>query len=703
MSEKGGIVVNKKWVSYFMIVGLLTNMVIHPVISIAVAQETESSQNQTETSTSALTTMSSDVLSFSNETAVSEEEPIVKAQDQKIHAEKNYNEQDLSKKDEENSPHSQESISTFATALSINAPTFTQSSAQQDRIEMEGNTYTGDIFQTSGQGKVQVTSNDGNTVQDKVTNIHHTTFTDGGTYYGATVTGLESGTRYKGRVSIKDYGGTWRYSPWSGYFYTPNVVQQVGTPTLNSPTTSNNATAAFSGMYNVGDVAAHPSTAEVQISTNNSTWTTLSTSSTPATTTPTIDTGSKRVNFTVSKLNAKTRYYVRYRVRNASNVWSSYSGSRTFTTAAVRLELNIPTFTQTTATHNAIYMTGTTYTGDIFQTSGQGKVQVTPDDGTTIQDKVTNLTHTVSQGGNYHNIVVPDLIAGTRYKGRVAIKDYGGTWRYSGWSSYFYTVNTVNQPTVTNLNTPTTSTNATADVTATYNVGNVAAHPTSTDIVISTDNSTWTTITADTTPAVTNRVFNEGNKSVSFTLSKLTSNTRYYVRYRVRNASNVWSGFSTSREFKTKGTPLTYISNPTFSYTTSARKMILNEGTYLGNTYGGTDNGQQALHVKDDTGAWISVRGAGIHQPISYASGKYAIGGYTLPDELMPGTQYRSHVFIRDSENVWQESHLLNNNTYSYFYTKNEVNGVTNVTYTPAQTASSASASMTGVYKITHK
>ncbi|MBO0459956.1 hypothetical protein JZO77_24830, partial [Enterococcus hulanensis] len=451
--------------------------------------------------------------------------------------------------------------------------------------------------------------------------------------------------------------------------------------------------------YNAGDVAAHPTAIEVQASTNNSAWSTLSTSSTPATTTPTINTGNKSVSFTLSKLNSKTKYYVRYRVRNASNVWSGYSTSREFTTGAMTLTLNTPTFTQTTATHNAIYMTGTTYTGDIFQTSGQGKVQVTPDDGTTIQDKVTNLTHTVSQGGNYHNITVPGLTPGTRYKGRVAIKDYGGTWRYSAWSSYFYTVNTVNQPTVTNLNTPTTSTNATADVTATYNVGNVAAHPTSTDIVISTDNSTWTTITADTTPAITNRVFNTGNKSVSFTLSKLTSNTRYYVRYRVRNASNVWSGFSTSREFKTKGTPLTYISNPTFSYTTSARKMILNEGTYLGNTYGGAENAQQGLHVKDNTGAWINVRGS-IHQPISYASGKYAVGSYTLPDELMPGTQYRSHVFIRDSENVWQESWRLNNNTYSYFYTKNEVNGVTNVTYTPAQTASSASASMTGVYKV---
>ncbi|MGM0341685.1 hypothetical protein [Enterococcus sp. AZ007] len=585
-----------------------------------------------------------------------------------------------------------------AVALSITAPTFTQTSATHNTIPMVGKAYTGDIFQTSGQGKVQVTSNDGTTVQDKVTNLGHT-ITQGGTYNSATVSGLTAGTRYKGRTALKDYGGNWKYSGWSSYFYTANTVNQPAAPTLNTPTASNNATAAVTATYNAGDVAAHPTSTDIQISTNNSTWTTITADTTPAVTNRVFNTGSKSVSFTLSKLNARTKYYVRYRVRNASNVWSGYSTAREFTTGAMTLSIGTPTFTQTTATHNAIYMTGTTYTGDIFQTSGQGKVQVTSNDGVTVQDKVTNLTHTVSRGGTYHNITVPGLIAGTRYKGRVAIKDYGGTWRYSAWSSYFYTVNTVNQPTVTNLNTPTTSTNATADVTATYNVGDVAAHPTSTDIQISTNNSTWTTITADTTPAITNRVFNTGNKSVSFTLSKLTSNTKYYVRYRVRNASNVWSGFSTSREFKTKGMALTYISNPTFSYTTSARKMILNEGTYQGNTYGGAENAQQGLHVKDNTGAWINVRGS-IHQPISYASGKYAVGGYALPDELMPGTQYRSHVFIRDSENVWQESWRLNNNTYSYFYTKNEVNGVTNVTYTPAQTASSASASMTGVYKV---
>ena len=585
-----------------------------------------------------------------------------------------------------------------ALPLTITAPTFTQTSATATSIPMIGKAYAGDVFQTSGQGKVQVTSNDGTLVQDKVTNLGHTT-TVGGTYNNATVSGLTAGTRYKGRTALKDYSGNWKYSGWSEYFYTPNTVNQPATPTSNTPTAANNATAQVTATYNAGDVAAHPTSTDIQISTNNSTWTTITGDTTPAITNRVFNTGNKSVSFTLSKLNANTKYFVRYRVRNASNIWSGYSTSREFTTGAMTLTLSAPTFTQTSATATSITMAEGNYTGDIFQTNTQGKVQVTSNDGTTVQDKVTNLGHTRSQGGRYYNTTVSGLVAGTRYKGRVAIKDYGGTWRYSAWSAYFYTANTVNQPAVPTLNLPTATNNATAQVSATYNVGDVAAHPTATDIQISTNNSTWSTITADTTPAITNRVFNTGNKSVSFTLSKLNSNTKYYVRYRVRNASNIWSGYSTSREFITKGVSLTYISNPTFSYTSSAKKVILNEGTYTGDIYGGDANGQQGMHVKNNDGAWINVRGSA-HQQIPYGNGKYAAGGYTLPDELMPGTQYRSHIFIRDTDNVWQESWRINNNTYSYFYTKNEVGTISNITYSLAPSSSQAEVAMFGGYKV---
>lgn len=690
--------VNKKWVSFFMIVGFLSSTVILPVISIAVSQESENSQNQTETSTSPLMTMSSEVLGCSNETTVLEKAPTVDAQEQEIYAEKNYDKQDLSEEVVENSPHPHESISTFATALSLKAPKVSQSSALSDRITITGNTYTGDIFQTSGQGKLQITSNDGSTVQDKVTNIGHTTTLGDGTYYGATVTGLSAGTRYRARVSIKDYSGTWRYSPWSDYFYTPNTVQQAGTPTFNTPTTASNATAAISSSYIAGNVAAHPTAAEVQISTNNSTWSTLSTSTTPATTTPTIDTGNKRVSFTLSKLNVKTKYYVRWRVRNASDVWSNYPTSRTFTTPGIRLGLNIPTFTQTTATHNAIYMTGATYTGDIFQTSGQGKVQVTSDDGLSIQDKVTNLTHTVSQGGTYHNITVPNLVAGTKYKGRVSIKNYAGTWVYSGWSDYFYTANTVNQPAVPTLNTPTAANNATAQVSATYNAGDVAAHPTSTDIQISTNNSTWSTITADTTPAITNRVFNTGNKSVSFTLSKLNSKTKYYVRYRVRNASNIWSGYSTSREFTTKGVPLVILP-PVFNQATATATSIqMKQGTYSGDISQTANDGiifTESYNSGTTNKDWTE-RVNNLQHTIT-TNGTYAA---TMVNGLTPGTRYRGWVQFKDAEGttvgpVGQPAGAAN----EYFYTRNTLSSLSAPTLNTPVTENGATAEFSVDYQ----
>lgn len=584
-----------------------------------------------------------------------------------------------------------------AMALNLTAPTFTQGSASATSIPMVGKTYTGDIFQTSGQGKVQVTSNDETTVQDKVTNLGHT-ITQGGSYNGTTVPGLTAGTRYKGRVAIKDFGGTWKYSPWSGYFYTANSVNQPTISSQTAPTNSNNAAAQVSATYGAGDVAAHPTAAEVQISTNNSTFTTINTTTTPATTNPTINTGNKSVSFSLSKLNATTTYYVRYRVRNASNVWSGYSTSRGFTTGSVALTLNTPTFTQTTATPTAIYMTGATYTGDIFQTSGQGKVQVTSDDGTTVQDKITNLTHTVSRGGSYHNITVPNLVAGTRYRGRVAIKDYGGNWRYSGWSGYFYTVNTVNQPAVPTLNTPTAANNATATVSATYNVGNVAAHPTAVHVEISTDGSSWSTPSNSTTPATTTPTIDTGTKSVNFTLSKLNSKTKYYVRYRVRNASNVWSGLSTSREFTTKGVPLV-ISPPVFDQTTATATSIqLKPGTYTGDISPTANQGvvfTESYNSGTNDKDWT----ARVHnlQHTTTTNGTYSAATVT---GLTPGTRYRGWIQIKNAEEVFvgpvgQPSGAAN----EYFYTKNTVSSLSAPTLNTPVTENGATAEFSMDYQ----
>ncbi|OJG64581.1 hypothetical protein RV07_GL003957 [Enterococcus malodoratus] len=570
-------------------------------------------------------------------------------------------------------------FTTGAMSLTITAPTFTQASATTTSIPMVGKAYTGDIYQTNSQGKVQVTSNDGTTLQDRITNLGHTQ-TQGGTYNSATISGLFAGTRYRGRVVIMDYGGTWRYSAWSDYFYTPNTVNQPATPTLNTPTAANNATAAVSATYNTGEVAAHASTAEVQISTNNSTWTTLSTSTTPATTTPSIATGSKTVSFSLSKLNSRTRYYVRYRARNSSNVWSDFSASREFTTNSVALALTAPTFTQGSATATSIPLVGKAYTGDIFQTTTQGIVQVTPNDGTTIQDKVTNLGHTNTTGGSYNSATVGSLAAGTRYRGRVAIKDYGGTLRYSGWSDYFYTPNTVNQPAISTLGAPTAAADATADVSATYNAGDTAAHPTSTDIQISTDNSTWSTITAETTPAITDRVFNTGTKGVTFKLSKLNAKTRYYLRYRVRNSSNVWSEFSTSREFTTLGVPLD-ISPPVFDQATATATGIqLKQGTYTGDISQNANDGivytESYKNEEANENDWTQ-RVSNLQHTIT-RNGTYSS---TMINGLTPGTRYRGWVKFKNAEgtDVGPIGQPEGSDNY-YFYTKNIVSNLSEPT-----------------------
>ncbi|MBO0460109.1 hypothetical protein JZO77_25620, partial [Enterococcus hulanensis] len=427
--------------------------------------------------------------------------------------------------------------------------------------------------------------------------------------------------------------------------------------------------------YNAGDVAAHPTAVEVQASTNNSAWSTLSTSSTPASTNPSFNNGNKSVSFTLSKLNAKTKYYVRYRVKNASNVWSGYSTSREFTTRGMTLTLNTPTFTQGSASATSIPMVGTTYTGDIFSTSGQGKVQVTPNDGTTIQDKVTNLGHTTTRGGSYNSSSVSGLVAGTRYKGRVSIKDTEGNWKNSGWSGYFYTPNTVNQPAVPTLNTPTASNNATAAVTATYNAGDVAAHPTTIEVQTSTNNSTWSTLSTSSTPATTNPSFNTGSKSVSFTLSKLNSRTKYYVRYRVRNASNVWSGYSTSREFTTKGVPLV-ISPPIFDQATATATSIqLKPGSYTGDI---SQTGNQGVVFSESYNSGTNDKDwtARVHnlQHTTTTNGTYSSTQIT---GLTPGTRYRGWVQIKNAEEVvvgpvGQPAGAEN----EYFYTKNTLSSL---------------------------
>lgn len=418
--------------------------------------------------------------------------------------------------------------------LSITTPEFTQTSATPTSISMVGKRYTGDIFQTNNQGKVQVTPN-GTTIQDKVTNLGYTiSSTPGGTYNSTTVGGLEAGTRYKGRVAIKNYLEGWEYSDWSEDFYTPNTVRSLSVPTKNTPTNQNNATASFTAGYNVGNVAAHPKKVRVKYKEAAvSGWQEMYI-------TGGINTTSKEVNFTLSNLKSNTDYNCVVAFLNDSNVWSPDSFSRNFKTNPIKLTMDTPKFYHDNSTRDGtkIRMMGQRYYGDITQTNNQGRIEI--HNGVTTRTAVTNLSHDVGTGtpGDsgikkyYHGVDITGLEPGTRYRGKVIIKDLSGNEQETSWggwngdNTYFYTPNTVRTFSCTSKNDPTTPTNASATFTAGYNVGDEPAHPNEVRIkyklASAASSDPWDEYVATSG-------INTATKEATVTVPNLKSNTDYYA------------------------------------------------------------------------------------------------------------------------------------------------------------------------------
>lgn len=597
-------------------------------------------------------------------------------------------------------------------ALGLTAPTFTQASTTATSIPMVGKAYTGDPFQTNTQGKVQVTPDDGTTIQDKVTNLGHTK-TQGGTYNNVTVPGLAAGTRYKGRVAIKDYVGTWKYSGWSGYFYTANTANQPAAPTLNNPTAANNATAAVSATYVAGNVAAHPTATEVQISTNNSSWTTINTGTTPATTNPVINTGTKAVTFSLSKLNAKTRYYVRYRVRNASNVWSAYSASRDFTTKGIQLVLDPPVFTSAN-THNTVTLGSSGYTGDISTAATDGILEMTSNTSLTAWgSKLTNVQHATGRGttaakGKVNDIAggrqITGLTAGTKYQARLKIKDYGttganGAQQTSGVATV-YTKNSLTNPVLAQNIAPTATTPASATFTATYGYNSVAAlaaHPTSARVRVNTGSGWGADLSATTTPAV--QVTTLANGQVAFTLTKLASKQNYQVAYCLINAGGTtdWA-FLQGSSFDTKGIQ-PVVSPPVFTQTTATPTSIYMEGgTYTGDLSATPNHGiiQTESYNSGGVKDWTARVTNLAHNPtFNTYSGSLVTG-------LTPGTRYRGWVAFKEYGTNGTYSYVERNTpnaTPYYFYTTNSINNLTAPTQGIPTMDNDATATFTAGYQ----
>lgn len=454
-------------------------------------------------------------------------------------------------------------FTTNAVALSISTPTVNQGRATANTIEMNAGTYSGNVSTAhANNGIVRV--NDGNGWVNKTTSLVHDR-TLGGSYNRNSnnqpyiISGLTAGTTYQLQVGLRNAVGTYLYST-SRVFHTPNIANKPNTPTLNTPTMSNNATATFTGTYVAGATPAHPSGTNVKvlISENGAPYVNASLAATPV-----VSTDSKKVTFTVKDLKVKTNYKIKYSVLNSSTVWSNEAESDVFTTKGIGLTIYTPTFDQNSATSSSILMNQGSYTGDITQADGQGKIELTGNSGTDSETVVNNLEHDLMTNGNYDSWLVSGLKPGTRYQGTVVINDYEGIPTYasnpSKWSDYFYTKNAVNQPDVSAQTPPSNMFNAKANFTATYEAGDTTgkytpAHPDEVEAEISTDDLTWKAIDSNSSPKLATSQITDSTRTVEFSLEKLRANTTYYVRYRLKNNGG-WSDWSASREFTTLGLP----------------------------------------------------------------------------------------------------------------------------------------------------
>ncbi|MEO1769226.1 fibronectin type III domain-containing protein [Candidatus Enterococcus ferrettii] len=599
------------------------------------------------------------------------------------------------------------------TPLSFGAPTFDQSFAGIDNIKMNGGSYSGDISQTPNDGYLFTESFNNNGSSDWTGHggVQHTTGT-GGTYSEYTARGLDPGTRYRGWLQLKNYTGGYQLSD-AGTFYTVNTVNPPDYATLNTPTTSTNATAAVSGRYNGGErygqTPAHPNAyggVEVQVSTDNWNWQTVNQSTTPAVDTPVVDTANKRVNFNLSKLNTKTTYYVRYRVKNASTRWSEYSGSKAFTTKGIALSVSKPVFNQSTATATSIVMNGGSYSGDISQTPNDGTVFTESWWlGPTTSDWTAHggVQHTTGTGGTYSAHTVTGLDPGTEYRGWINFTDYDGQYLEPIESeSKFYTANAVNQPAVPNQDTPpTTSTNATVSFSAEYSAGGkpgqTAAHPFAINgvkVEVAGPDGVWRPVDQLTTPAVDTPVVDTASKHVRFNLSKLTDKTTYQVRYKVLNASTKWSEFSTPRSFTTKGIELV-VAPPVFDQSTATATTIrMKKGHYTGDISQNSDDG--AIHTMSytngpDENDWTTRMTNLWHQ--TSTNGEYTSATVT---GLTPGTRYEGWVTLYDYEGV---DRTRGSDQPRYFYTKNTINELSSPTLNTPTTNTNATAEFTAGYQ----
>lgn len=539
----------------------------------------------------------------------------------------------------------------------ISAPTFTAINENTTTVNMAQGTYTGDVLDNVG-GTLDLATTGG--FSQHYNNMAHTN-TRNGTYSARQVSGLTAGTEYTARVGLKDVFDVWKYSG-NSVFRTPNSVNQPGVPTLNTPTTSNNATAAFTATYNVGPKPAHPTNSaanvRVQASFNNSTWFNATITGVS------INSANRQVAYTITGMAPNTTYYIRYGVKNTSNAWSPWSASRSFTTNGVALGVSTPIVNQGAATPAQITMNAGTYTGNTsINTADRNTGIVRVYDGSSWVNKTAGLGHGITLNGSYNGYTITGLAAGSTYQLQVGLKNAARAYQYST-SRVFYTPNVANKPSPTALSPPTTATNATATFTATYSAGVTPAHPSGSNVRVwvSENGGPYTAASLAATPVVTT-----GSKQVSFTVKDLKAKTNYKVKYSVLNASTVWSNEAESDSFTTRGIALT-IQRPTFDQASASESSItMNQGSYTGDITPTTNDGR--IEVTGNDGTDTDIMASDLAHTVT-TNGTYGSKQLT---GLIPGTRYQGTVAIKDFEGSFVYASLPSKWS-EYFYTTNKVN-----------------------------
>lgn len=452
----------------------------------------------------------------------------------------------------------------------ISIPKFTATDEVTDSVTLEPGTYTGDVNDKTDDGIFQISIDNGAIFTDKIQNLEHETKKDGKYANGIVqpkITGLAAGTRYQGKVGLRDWVGNLKYSA-PAYFYTPNKMSTPGAIELGEPTNANDASAIIKAGYQVGADPAHPQKIEVQLwSESEQKYKDVP----EASSTFKLLGNSTELTYELKNLPANEILWTRVRVQNASEAWSAWSPGCKFKTKGVKLTIPDPTVNHALTKTNEVTLNGGAYKGHVTidpQYVNIGEVWYHDGLGWTLV--TDNLVHDTILDGTYKGIKIENLSVGTSYRAQVGFMDSENKKQFSKDKEIFYTLNTVDKP-VINSNQATGKYNASADISGVYGIGptgTTPAHPDKVQVQIRLDSSpTWEDIDGSTIPKLDSQSIDESSTKGNFTISKMKANKKYHVRYRVENKGG-WSEWSESEEFTTLAGPpsMELINAPKFDF-----------------------------------------------------------------------------------------------------------------------------------------